>query len=654
MNQPSNQADQERPRRSPRFNIFFIIVGSLISIYTLTYSGGFRVDDEHIVGARAQSLALWGALEDPQVFGNMRVQSLRVYGDQATQIEPLQSIIGAGLYKFGRSLGIGGAQSYLLQNLYLTALTAGMIYLAAVLLRMSQTAGALSAMLYGLGSMAWPYAMAYYRDSLASFCVSVALVGFVLFISHSDRDKLAGIALVGLGCLGGILSKNSVILLVPAILFGLVYFKLSTSTDQKSWLQVMALLLIPVLLIVLTALIPSKGPFARFSLEYYSSVVRHFTDSLKLNTIFSFFGPFVSPSKSIFIFNPALILVFVAVAKARKYQRTFSWVALGFTLMIALAQSLFYGERWGGTFGWSLRFMLPVLPGLFVLVAGAVEGLIGGRWGVRALAGIAFVSILIQLGGVFVAWNVPYIEWHGQGLDPFTVRASWDPRFLVIPSHLKHMVLGTTMQIAWVRTIPIAPLAWAIPILNASALVGVAYFWISVWKSGKAPMSSRRLVIALAAICIIPIFPGLLLLRADPIWGGYRTETTRTVSYVSLESRAGDVVLVDPYGSPLWKAWMNLWDQPIRWYSLPFETPGLNPEPSASPLVRNTTSDLLSGLALTNSRLWYVTSSWAPDFMFNEEIDWLDSNYKLEDVISAGGEHIIEIRLYDLKDSLAD
>ena len=55
---------------------FLLIFTILIAVYALTYRGAFRVDDEHILAARSQSLALWGELSEPQVYGNERVRYL--------------------------------------------------------------------------------------------------------------------------------------------------------------------------------------------------------------------------------------------------------------------------------------------------------------------------------------------------------------------------------------------------------------------------------------------------------------------------------------------------------------------------------------------------------------------------------------------------
>jgi len=145
-----------------------LLAGLLCCVYLISYTGAFRVDDEHILAARAQSLALRGRAEEPQVYGNSRARALVTMGDQATQVEPLQTVLGAALYRLGRVAGLGGAQSLLTLNLYLTALTGAVVFLTVVALGLGRRVGIWCALLFGLATMAWPYA--------STFTVSSRLV----------------------------------------------------------------------------------------------------------------------------------------------------------------------------------------------------------------------------------------------------------------------------------------------------------------------------------------------------------------------------------------------------------------------------------------------------------------------------------------------
>ena len=124
MKLPRLQIKASSPNKLHTIHYVLLLFCACICIYTITYLGIFRVDDEHILASRAQSYALWGEWEEPQAAGNQRVQELIPYGDQATQIEPGLSYIGSLFIQLGLRLDLGGMQALLTTNIYMTALTA--------------------------------------------------------------------------------------------------------------------------------------------------------------------------------------------------------------------------------------------------------------------------------------------------------------------------------------------------------------------------------------------------------------------------------------------------------------------------------------------------------------------------------------------------
>lgn len=652
MNPSANRSNLTDP--SPRLDrwIFFFITALLIAVYTLTYNGIFRVDDEHILAARAQSLALRGRLEEPQVFGNTRVQALEELGDQATQIEPLHSVLGAGFYRLGLFLNVGGAQAYLLQNLYITALTAGMIYLTASVLGIGRSPSLLAALFFGLGSIAWPYAMTYYRDPLVMFFASLALLGFAMRFSTSPRRKYWGYALVVTGVLGGVLSKNSALTLVPAVLVGLFVESWLNRRDKRDLgKRLVVAFLVAGLLLGLLTLVPAEGPLARFSLSYYRTLLVHFVQSLDLVTLSAFLGPFLSPSKSILLFSPVLLLCIPALRDLSGPLKITAIVSIIFLGSLSLAQALFYGERWAGAFGWGPRYMLPALPGLFLLVAGSIRRLVSSSRGRLLLVCFGSLSVLIQLSGVLVPWVVQYLDWQAQGLDPFAASSSWSSEFLFIPHQIIRMLTAGPSSPAWIRMFSEQPLALLTPLLAlAIAIYGAAAGYKTHAHGRPAGRAGLRAAILVAA-WIVPLFPNLLILERDPYWLGHERAARQLIDYVSLSSRPEDVILIDSYSTPIWRLWMNRWDRPIPWYGLPYEIPERDAQglPASGGLDRDVEL-LLTRLQGESARVWYVTSSEAPDYLFSAEVAWLEQHFTLQDVLTAPAEGVIELRLYSVED----
>ena len=359
----------------PHLAMGLLVAASLIPFYLFTFNGTFRVDDEHILAARAQSLALWGRLDAPQVSGNTRVQSLQPMGDQATQVEPLQSILGAGLYRLGISIGMGGGQAALSLNLYLTALTGFVIFLTIHRLGFSDQTAGLGALLFGLGSMAWPYTGTFIRDTLAMFMGAVALLGWVRLVQpKSGESGLATAVLLGTGLLGGILAKNTMAtLLVCFIVSGMILSGFIRVNGQFPRPQVKWFVVAAVAIALLAAFIPGRGALARFGLEYYGFLIGYFWSQLTHGALISAAGPFFSPARSLFLFSPPLLLLAgLPWCRARVHLSVALPGAL-FVVGLAAAQALFYAAAWAGTFGWGLRFMLPALPALALLTAPVIE-----------------------------------------------------------------------------------------------------------------------------------------------------------------------------------------------------------------------------------------------------------------------------------------
>ncbi|MCK5054931.1 MAG: hypothetical protein KAR65_11660, partial [Anaerolineales bacterium] len=457
-----------------------LLAAVLICLYFLTFQGSFRIDDEHIFAARAQSFALRTTFEQPQVWGNQRVQALTAFGDPATQIEPAHAVLGSLFYRLGLSLDSGGAQSLFLQNLLATAITAACIVLIIDNLEYSKRTSVICGLLFGVGSMAWPYAETYYRDPLVMLFAAVVFLGLALMSAPGFHKRGLGLALIVGGVLLGTLAKNSMLAILPAlgILFIINARKTKTAFIENPILFVAGLGIILLFFIVVRG-IPEDGPLARFSWSYFRDLAGLFADNLSGQTITAFLGPFLSPARSIFLFSPPLLLILLGMRSSLRRHRHVSIAAMAFTFFLALGQALFYGEDWAGIVGWSARFMLPALPGLFVLIAPVVEVLLQkGRWFQRILLWLSLLSgILIQLSGVLVPWQDPYLEWMSTGGDPFRSGAAWTPSSLVLPYHLQRLASPNSWSLAWKR-ISHTDSGWVIILIGLIVVVGIGFCYL--------------------------------------------------------------------------------------------------------------------------------------------------------------------------------
>jgi len=355
-------------------------------------------------------------------------------------------------------------------------------------------------------------------------------------------------------------------------------------------------------------LLPSSGPFARYSLDYFGFLARHALSGLNWRLAASTLGPFVSPAKSIFLFSPAVLLGVVSLVYWKGHRAWFAVPVLASTLLLAMFQALFYRELWAGVFGWGLRFMLPAVAGLVILAAPILQLAVrpGRRWAAVAVGALSVLGVAVQTAAVLVPWLSPYQDWRAQGLDPFQTNAAWDPRFLAIPTQLSHLADISDWTLVGARLAPIdggATIGLQIVLLLAGAAALVLALR-AAWRGG----GSGSVVAGFLALSLLA--PAVLLgaARDDPAWGGGRPEYREASELAQAQAHPGDLVLAESYGSPLWAYLLNRWSSPLPWYSLPFDIPGTEAG-SVDPWVNE-----LVSRTLAPHRVWLITSSEAPGY----------------------------------------
>jgi len=632
-----------------------VIFAILTSIYALTYSGSFRVDDEHVLAARSQSLALWDQLTYPQVYGNSRVQELSITPTDRsaphTVLEPAQAALGSLLYRAASILGLGGTQAAFTLNLYVTALTGLVVFYTVLQLGLRRNTAIFSALSFGLATMAWPYAKTFYRDPLAALMVAIAFLGWVMLASkHSSKRRLAVLLIIA-GVVGGMLTKHTATVIVPALVISLAILILrgSVSVPLGRRAAVVCLLALGAALLLIMAL-PDQGSFARYSMTYVHWIANRFAGNIRPALLAAFLGPFISPAKSIFIFAPILLLAPVAVIRFRKARSQLLLPAMLMVILLPLAQALFHAEQWAGTLTWGLRFMLPAIPLMLVMSAVPIDKLLHSHsFGGRLILGVLLASsILIQLSGSIVSWYRPYPVWLERGLDPYVLGVEWDVRFSAVAVHLGELLNPASWDLAWLRTLPIVKGSFIFPaavvaIISACAIVLVRF----TRDSASSRYGLKAAVIVGAMAAVVPIYPGLLQFREDPSVGGSRPEFSAAYRLLSEQVKAGDLVTIDAYGTPIWHFMMNHWTREVPWYSLPFEIPGSNEiSDSGSGMPSPAVVGLFGRLGTEFTRLWYVSTTDAPDSGLRREVSWLDSELDLLARSVFRGQSIVEVSLY--------
>jgi hypothetical protein len=605
---------------------FALSLAILLAVYSLTFNGILRIDDEHILMARSQSLALWGDFAEPQVYGNARQQGLLELDEAAVQIEPLQALISAPIYRLAVELGLGGSQASLVLPIFLTIMTAAVIGLIVRVLGFASRTVIWCILLFGLGTMAWPYAMTFFRDVLTMFMSSLVFLGWALWNMHHSRWKPLAAGLIVVGILGAISSKNTGVLLLASLVlaFGYTLF-LSKNSGKSAWLPYGLGLFLLVVFAVWTQ-VELTGALARFDSSYYLFLAEFFIRNIDPNTLLAFFGPFLSPTRSIFIFSPVLLLCIPSIPLWRN-RAWFAIPTIAYGLLIVIAQAFFYGLEWAGILNWGLRFMLPVLPALVVLSAPLIEILLGEekKWYRAVLPSLLVVGILVQIAGSVVDWREFNRFLSANNLGNGLQVLNWNPYYLAIPFHLQSLLQPSRWAISIVHNFHQQP--W---LSFITLFLGVVVMGFSSWivLSRREKTSAQFKYFLLIGAFALP-FLVLLSIRSDPRWGGGNPAFPDSLNYLQSNLKPGEAVVFDSYGSELWLYGMNHWSSVQEWYALPYKVPTTNAVAAEGVEIGQPSRKLFETLGMDSDYLWYLSSSDTPSDLVALDVNVLMEQFDL-------------------------
>ena len=555
------------------------------------YGGRYNRDDEHVFVSAAQGWARWGAADLPQVWGNSRLQALRLQPFYSV-VEPGHWWLGAQLLRVSDALRLGSVQVLMLVNPLLTALTAGMLLLLLRAQGYALPTAALTALGYGSATFAWVYTRTYFREPLAALLLTMAAFCVVLAGDQRLRPAAvrgaAGLALATV--LAAIAVKLACVAAVPALLW--LALPALQRVQVRNGLGWTALLLALGFALLLAA--GGSPATVRLSLPYIGFVLRALASASPAYVAEAVVASIISPVRSIFLYAPFLLLSFYALRHARTRLFGAAWLLAG--LLLAL-QAMAYAADWWAPTGWGLRPLLPALPLLVAGCAPAVaHALQAGRHkNIFALLGI---GVAVQLLGVAYA-NQSIVALAGWAMP--RAAALWNPLYAEVAAQVRLLWQGQAWELAAVHAgMPWLAGVWLLPI------VGILAAAPRLAGSPAAPLHLRHVLGVLAA-CLALAVLFVAMLRADPGVGGDHPEFAAAARFVEGEADARDVVLVQFYGQPLWQYFSNSFQAPLRWYALPLRA-AAGAGGAVAPVG---TRALLAGLPLKHGRVWLVSADAA-------------------------------------------
>jgi len=561
------------------------------SLYAASYHGVPTSDDEQLFASVAASLAHHGEWDAPQLHGNARLNG-EYYG-----IGPLHPLLAAPLVRLAARLGLGQVQAvYWLTPLY-TALTAVLVYALARRYQYGHGLATLAALLFGFGTLAWPYSRTFFREPLAMLCLTAAW--YCLELGATHRLAYAGCGL----CLAALLfSKEQVALAAcPAFLYLLAQQRPTLRTGR----------LLAGLGIAGAALVSGRLllPDNRFTPAFLQIAWQRLITTPHSAFFTALAGSLVSPGKGLLIYNPLLLLAALPMPGAGRTPRRFAWLV---TSGLLLLQALAYDAGWWNV-SWGTRYLLPAVPLLVVAALPALEQAVRRPSGRVLLAAALLASLLIQAGGVLVADPGYQGLLYRNGIRPYPQALIWLAELAPLVNHLRLLQAGTPPDLAAVRARPAGWLA-VIPSFLLAAL--------AAWGVAR-PL--RRPGWLLLAAAVLP-FIGLYACRADPHYSPRRSDLSASAVQLTQGWQSGDAVLIHAYLYPAWYFWCNTPPASLRWYSLPI--PGYYSD------IRPYDLDdagvvFIENLSLRHTRIWLLVDEEYPHLPPCEEEKFLRTRYTL-------------------------
>ena len=490
----------------------------LFSVYLLSYSGALHSSDGQAMFSVSESLVRRGSYD---------INQIRWMGLQQGTFGPDGNLycrkgVGTSLAALPLTwLGLvvpywGVVQAAMLLNPLVTAATGTILFLLVRRLGYAARTAVLTALVFGLGTIAWPYAKYFFSEPLTGLCLMAAAYFVFLPDTEGPRYLPYGASLAAGFCLGlAVATRFANAVLIPIYLSVLIIplLRRRGSLDRSRLRSNLALvvqvtwkdMLLFALPIVLWGALMALYNYARFGDPLSTGYLPE--ESFSAPWLLGIVGLLVSPAKGLIFFCPVLIAALAALPSFfRRHRPEAALVAL-----VSLSYVLLYGKwfMWHGGFAWGPRFLLPIIPLLCVPLAPLLERLSGlmrtGFWALFAL------SSAIQVLGS----SVHFIHYQEALLQ--TGLPLFDPVTFFHPGYSQ--ILGTlpflrpeNLDFAWVSSVPSVAIDWLALALSL-CLVAICAVVLALFVCRPANRRPHRIYIFALLPLLIAVGTALCLAR---------------------------------------------------------------------------------------------------------------------------------------------
>jgi hypothetical protein len=248
----------------------------------------------------------------------------------------------------------------------------------------SKRVSLLLALIYGLGTMVWPYS----KSLMSEATLNVAVLGGVYGATGYAGGRGGRWLAVSGACMGFAFITKIISAVIVPVLVAYVILTLPTRRALRDLLVFFA------------------PPLAAFLfVQFWHNLIRFGTpwqfgynsgqDVLGFSTPLDvgLWGLFFSPGKSFFLYTPVAILGLLSLRRFFQRRRAEALLFVGIGAVFTLPHALYYG--WSGDWAWGPRFLLVIIP-YIILPAGPFLETLPGR--ARVQKALLILLVLVSLG----------------------------------------------------------------------------------------------------------------------------------------------------------------------------------------------------------------------------------------------------------------
>jgi hypothetical protein len=418
-------------------SIAFLVICFLYSCYLLTYTGVMQSSDGLSMFATVESMVRRGEVDTNQLLWmGLQQGSFGPDGDLYSRKGPGMTLLALPLVWLGQQWSaLGLVQMALLLNPLLTAWTGGLLYRAIIRLGWSRFVAVVTALAFGLATLAWPYTQTFFSDPVAMWGLFSAFYGILAF-SQSRRKRY--LFLGGLAWGLAYLARSINLITLPVYVFALAAvigdwrleirdWRLSRSPipDPRSPISTLQSLLSTHLRewIIFGLPILAAGIFSlwwnwlRYGNVWESGYLE--SESFSANWFFGLYGLLIGPARGLLWYSPVILLVGLGIAPLWRSARWLLLTCLGIALIYLVLYARWY--MWHGGYSWGPRFLVPILPFVMLISAPAwhqiYEARRWGGWGQVGAALLLILSLSVQWLGLLIPFSLVQ-NWLEQTVTP--------------------------------------------------------------------------------------------------------------------------------------------------------------------------------------------------------------------------------------------